>query len=266
MQCSGCGQPGDSSAGYCWHCGQPAKPEDQGADAVAGRAPDWGVMAVAAGAALLLASLLLSVAVTEALARWTALEGKAVGTWTSVHVTGLAIAAIVWALGVRRSTAPFSLIGLGQGTMSPPAMALLAAVVLAVSLGATSGYGLFVEWLGVDKLTLPEIERDVAFEGPLVLLTFQALAGVTPLVEEIFFRGFVMGGLLPRLGPWRGIVASSLVFSGFHIFTGVGVLVPVFLTGVLLAWLYWRTGSLWPGIAVHAGQNALAVALVLYRG
>ena len=266
MHCSGCGQPGDSSAGYCWHCGQPAKPEDQGADAVAGRAPDWGVIAVAAGAALLLASLLLSVAVIEALARWTSLEGKAVGTWTSVHVTGLAIAAIVWALGVRRSTAPFSLIGLGRGTMPPPAMALLAAVVLAVSLGATSGYGLFVEWLGVDKLTLPEIERDVAFEGSLVLLTFQALAGVTPLVEEIFFRGFVMGGLLPRLGPWRGIVASSLVFSGFHIFTGVGVLVPVFFTGLLLAWLYWRTGSLWPGIAVHAGQNALAVALVLYRG
>jgi membrane protease YdiL (CAAX protease family) len=53
-----------------------------------------------------------------------------------------------------------------------------------------------------------------------------------------------------------------LVFSAFHL--APGVLLPVFVTGLLLAWLYHRTGSLWPCMAAHAGQNAIALAATLY--
>ena len=86
----------------------------------------------------------------------------------------------------------------------------------------------------------------------------------TPVTEEIFFRGFVFAGLTPRLGVPRAIIVSGLVFSAFHL--SIGVLLPIFVTGILLAWLYHRTGSLWPGIAAHAGQNALAVSAVIIGG
>ena len=43
-----------------------------------------------------------------------------------------------------------------------------------------------------------------------------------------------------------------------------GVLVPIFITGFLLAWLYHRTGSLWPNIVAHAGQNALALVVTIF--
>ncbi len=110
----------------------------------------------------------------------------------------------------------------------------------------------------------PDIPDGIVFPGVASLATYEALALWTPITEEIFFRGFVFAGLAPRLGVPRAIVVSALVFSAFHL--SLGVLVPIFITGVLLAWLYHRTGSLWPGIAAHAGQNALAVSAVIIGG
>ena len=132
--------------------------------------------------------------------------------------------------------------------------------VLGASLIGTSIYSCIVEWLGVDELTIPApaVDPNNLFDGPAVLLTFQALAVITPMSEELFFRGFIFRGLLPKMGPWWAIAVSALVFSGFHL--SVGVLIPIFITGFLLAWLYWKTGSLWAAIGAHAGQNALALA------
>ena len=42
---------------------------------------------------------------------------------------------------------------------------------------------------------------------------------------------------------------------------GIAMLLLIFITGVLFAWLYWRTGSLWASVGAHAGQNALAVGV-----
>ena len=131
--------------------------------------------------------------------------------------------------------------------------------VLATSLIATSVYAGIVDWLGLDRLSAPAVESDIFFDGPFVLLTFQALAFITPMSEELFFRGFVFRGLLPRMGPWAAIVVSAVVFSAFHM--SIGVLIPIFITGFLFAWLYWRTGSLWAAIGAHAGQNALALGV-----
>jgi len=136
--------------------------------------------------------------------------------------------------------------------------------VLAASLIATSIYSIIVESLGLDRFTTPDVESDIFFDGPAVLLTFQALAFITPMSEEIFFRGFIFRGLLPKMGPWGAITFSALVFSAFHL--SLGVVVPIFITGFLLAWLYWRTGSLWAAIGAHAGQNALALGVQALAG
>ena len=84
------------------------------------------------------------------------------------------------------------------------------------------------------------------------------------MTEEIFFRGFIFAGLAPKLGVWRAMLVSALVFSLFHL--SLGLLVPVFITGFLLAWLYRQTGSIWPSILAHAGQNTLAVLATIYLG
>ena len=129
--------------------------------------------------------------------------------------------------------------------------------VLATSLIFTSIYSEIVQFLEADKLSPPEVESDILFNGVAVILTFQALAFITPFSEELFFRGFVFRGLIPKVGPYGAMMISAAIFSGFHL--SLGALIPIFITGVLLAWLYWRTGSLWASVGTHAGQNALAL-------
>ena len=175
---------------------------------------------------------------------------------------GLAILLVVWRLGFYRYRAPISALGLVPWRIPQPKTVFLTAGTLGASLVITVVYGALVDLIDSDILSPPELSSDIAFPGAAALFTFQALAVVTPVTEEIFFRGFVFAGLVSRLGVGWAMVASAVVFSLFHL--SVGVLVPVFITGLLLVWLYQRTGSLWPSICAHAGQNALAVAIEIY--
>jgi membrane protease YdiL (CAAX protease family) len=93
-----------------------------------------------------------------------------------------------------------------------------------------------------------------------LLATFLAVAVVGPLAEEAFFRGFVFTGLARRWGPWLGAVASALPFAVLH--GEVSLMVPAFASGLLFAWVFRRSGSLWPAVLAHAAQNALAIGSV----
>lgn len=88
-------------------------------------------------------------------------------------------------------------------------------------------------------------------------LTFFAAAIVAPIVEEIFFRGFVYAGLRARWGVAGALLLSAVFFTALH-FT-LDLFVPIFILGVFLAWVYEKTGSLYPGILLHASNNAIAL-------
>ena len=182
--------------------------------------------------------------------------------WVSVHLMALAIVAVVWRLGLRRRPAPWRLLGLSALEYPAVKAGLMTAVALGASLVFTVVYATVVDLLSSDVLSPPDIGAEIAFPGAAVFFTFQAVAFVTPLTEEVFFRGFVFSGLTHRLGLVKAMVLSAAIFSAFHL--TLGVLIPVFVTGLLLAFLYHKTGSLWPCVVAHAGQNALAVALEVY--
>lgn len=77
-----------------------------------------------------------------------------------------------------------------------------------------------------------------------------------PIIEEIGFRGIFLGGLLKtRCRPWIAILISAVVFALFH---GFGAqFVTAMLFGILAGWLYWRTGSIIPGLIIHVTNNSL---------
>ena len=54
---------------------------------------------------------------------------------------------------------------------------------------------------------------------------------------------------------------ASAVFAAAH--ASLAVVLPLFVIGLLLSWLYLRTGSIWPPFAAHAAQNLLALAATL---
>lgn len=84
---------------------------------------------------------------------------------------------------------------------------------------------------------------------------------IAPLMEETIFRGFLLKSFFGKFNPWWAIAFSSLLFAAAHLsFT----LLPLyFLMGVLLALVYLRTGSLWPGITFHAINNLAALLILI---
>lgn len=82
------------------------------------------------------------------------------------------------------------------------------------------------------------------------------LAVIVPVGEEVFFRGFVYGGLRARWGVATAALASAAFFAVAHAQLVHGV--PIFLLGVILALLYERTGSLLPAVITHAVNNVIA--------
>jgi membrane protease YdiL (CAAX protease family) len=90
------------------------------------------------------------------------------------------------------------------------------------------------------------------------------IVGIAPVTEEIFFRGFMFAGLRRKLPFAAAALISAGVWGLFH-YTGPdtwGVVLQLAVFGIVLAWLYERTGSIWPTIGVHTLNNAIAFAIL----
>jgi membrane protease YdiL (CAAX protease family) len=94
---------------------------------------------------------------------------------------------------------------------------------------------------------------------PIVILV--AFLLVAPVAEEIFFRGVVYNAWERERGAWVAVVGSSALFAAIH--SSLFAFVPIFALGVALALLYRSTRSLAATIAMHAGFNAISVAIAL---
>jgi uncharacterized protein len=210
-----------------------------------------------------IALIALSALVVSQVIIWLAgRENVALAAWLTSLLLGVVILVIVWAVALRPYQASLSSLGLRPPQVPTPKWVGMTIGVLLLSLGATALYAVLLRQAGFDILLPPEIPVDIVFPGLRVVLTFLALAVWTPLTEEIFFRGFIFAGLIPRWSVPRAMIISALIFSVFHL--SLGVLIPIFITGFLLAWLYRQTGSLWTSILAHAGQNAAALLATIY--
>ena len=113
---------------------------------------------------------------------------------------------------------------------------------------------IFVQWFPLkDNLgdTFGGLSRNVV--GVLGLAFFG------PLLEEVLFRGAIQGLLMRYFGrPWLAIILSALVFGIFHM--NPVQIVYATLLGIVLGWIYYRTGSLLSVIVGHVLNNSLAVA------
>ena len=69
----------------------------------------------------------------------------------------------------------------------------------------------------------------------------------------------IIGPLLQQYNPTKAILISALLFGVFHI--NPAQILPAFLIGILLAWTYYKTGSLIPCILMHVLNNSLSVYL-----
>lgn len=100
-----------------------------------------------------------------------------------------------------------------------------------------------------------------ATDGTGVALLVLVTVGCAPVIEEIFFRGLLMGSLDRRLGPRWALVLSSVAFGGVHF--QLIQLPGLVLAGLVFGALAQRTGRLGPAVWAHVGFNGAAVAVLL---
>jgi membrane protease YdiL (CAAX protease family) len=77
--------------------------------------------------------------------------------------------------------------------------------------------------------------------------------------EEICFRGLVYGGFRTRMPALAAAALSGVVFGILHAPTGLSAVPPLIIFGVVMALLYERTGSILPGMILHALNNSVAL-------
>ena len=142
-----------------------------------------------------------------------------------------------------------------------PAAGWLFVVLVATSF-LQVGYGWIIETLAGESQLPSEVpSQDVTTlygsSASAFILTFIAVALITPLVEELFFRGIVHRGLEQHFGFLAGGALSAFIFALAHI--DYRLFVPIFGLGFGLAFLVHKTGSIWPSVGGHFLINSLGV-------
>lgn len=84
---------------------------------------------------------------------------------------------------------------------------------------------------------------------------------VAPVCEEMFFRSFLFMGLLRIFPLWAAILLSAFLFAVAHV--DIGSFAVLFIIGLALAFVRWRTRSLWPSILLHMLNNTIGTVLIL---
>ncbi len=119
------------------------------------------------------------------------------------------------------------------------------------------------EWV-VEKfqLTMPDSTTQL-FESIMKEPTgYLAIGILGPVAEEMVFRGAVLRSLLklfPAKAHWWPILISAVLFGAVHM--NMAQFVHALPIGLLLGWMYYRTGSIIPGLLFHWVNNTVAYVM-----
>ena len=109
----------------------------------------------------------------------------------------------------------------------------------------------------LELVPLPDVNSQLMGEIMSNRWGYLSICIFAPLVEELVFRGAILRALLQGMGRhWVAIVMSALLFALIHM--NPAQMPHAFLVGMLLGWIYWRTGSILPTILFHWVNNSTA--------
>ena len=142
----------------------------------------------------------------------------------------------------------------------------LAALALVAIYAAAFVYeralSLFGNWNATDEQGLVPDGWDSSRAGAFVAF-FLVVTFLAPAVEELTYRGLGISLLLPW-GSVPAIGVTGVLFGAAH---GLLVALPVLaIFGIVVGWLRVRTDSVYPGMALHAAFNGIALIAAVSIG
>ena len=183
----------------------------------------------------------------------------------TIVVEGAFLLAPAWFAVWRRRPGLSARDGLrALGFRKTPLLPAIGWVVLGIIIVyvASAAYAGIIQAFHLNLQTNATTLQQEALSAPItVLCTLVGAVLVAPFCEETFFRGFMFAGFLHGMPVVVAAVLSALLFGIAH--GDVGSFVPLVVIGLVLAFVRWRTGSIWPGMALHGLNNAIAAVVVL---
>jgi uncharacterized protein len=96
------------------------------------------------------------------------------------------------------------------------------------------------------------------------ILMILGMGILAPIFEELIFRGVLFKYIANCWGGVVAVITTSLIFTVLHMQYNQYILAAVLVIAFILGMMRLRTGSIWPGIAVHCFNNTMSVLALLY--
>ncbi len=129
-------------------------------------------------------------------------------------------------------------------------------ILIATSIALVSIMDLF--GIGTDNDKTQSLQQNMNWIN--ITIGFVSAAIISPVYEEIFYRGFLYKWFRVKWGLVTGLFFSSIIFTIVHIPT-YNTLPVNFISGLIFAWTYEKTNSIIPGMIIHGTFNGIAVIL-----
>jgi membrane protease YdiL (CAAX protease family) len=186
------------------------------------------------------------------------------GTATTVSVASAALESLafigsVYLLGLRRRHLSWLAVGVRQ----PEKNWLQYALWIGLLVIPVSG---FIASMIQLILGLPQTNPQLPFLAPEGFNWFGAIGLflfggiIAPFGEELVFRGVLYQWLRDRFGMWPGILVSSLIFGMAH--GDIAVEGAAAILGIVLAWVFEKSQSIWPPVLIHMINNSVKIILL----
>ena len=131
--------------------------------------------------------------------------------------------------------------------------------VLALALLVTSVIANLFRYAPKEQVVVELFMRESNTAFLLYASLFAAIAG--PVIEELFFRGFMYSAVKKRVGIFWATIITAAAFAALH--AHAAGFLPIMVLGILLAYLYEKTGTLISSMTVHILHNFSMLLLVL---
>jgi uncharacterized protein len=161
------------------------------------------------------------------------------------------VGATVLLASVRRGTSVAAYLGLA----APSTRQVLRWTLIFLGLIAASD----ALSLALGRSVVPETMIPMFQTAGSLPIFLVGLVVAAPLAEEFLFRGFLFTGILSsRLGAGGAIALTALAWASLHVQYDLYVMGTIAVSGIVLGWVRWRTGSLWLCVLLHALMTTVA--------
>jgi uncharacterized protein len=165
----------------------------------------------------------------------------------------------IWAIAIFRRGATWENLGIRKASTRWYKMAVpIGIATQAITMAITIVIVKLFNWHASQYVLTTSIKESHGWIQTISVLVTITIIG--PIAEELEYRSLLYGWLRLHMLPRWSAIISAACFSITH---GVSVRsFSIFLIGLVLAWTYERSGSIFPGMIIHGACNATAYALI----